>query len=302
MHVTVCIATCERPEGLARLLESIGSLRRPEDATFDVAVIDNDPRETGRSVCAQARERLDVPIRYEVEPRRGIPSARNAAVACVPEAADFIAFVDDDETVEPDWLAELVAVQASTGADVVTGPAVPRLPPETPEWLAGAFDMLRYETGTDRPFAFTHNVMARREVFRAVQPNFDERLTSCGGSDTHFFQRVGRAGFRIVWADAAVTREWVPPGRISVGWLLRRSLRIGGTDTFIERDLDGRAAVLVRTPPRALRYAMRGLVRLATVPARGRAALLAAGQDWARAAGLLAGLIGYRHGEYRVPS
>jgi hypothetical protein len=109
---------------------------------------------------------------------------------------------------------------------------------------------------------------------------------------------VHRAGFRIVWADDAITRERVHPARARASWLLRRSLRIGGTDAFVEKDLEGLATAVLRLTTRSARYGARGAVRLVSVPLRGRGALLAAGPDWARVAGLLAGLFGYRHREY----
>jgi glycosyltransferase involved in cell wall biosynthesis len=303
VHVTICIITRDRPHELGRLLASIAELVLRDDALdLEILVVDNDPGESARPLCAELAGTLPGPIRYETEPRSGIPFARNTAVRRASDATDFLAFVDDDQTVDPHWLAELLAVQARTGADVVTGPAVPRFPDGTPPWLArsGAFTLLRFETGAERPFAFTHNVLARREVFRTVQPNFDERMATCGGSDTHFFRRVHRAGFRIVWADEALAYEWVPNHRLSAGWVLRRALRIGGTDAYIERDLEGLGAAWCRLPWRAARYVARGGLRLLSAPSRGRTALVSAGEDWARAVGLLAGIVGFRHQEYRV--
>ncbi|MCK7512732.1 MAG: glycosyltransferase family 2 protein [Desulfobacterales bacterium] len=36
-------------------------------------------------------------IRYILEPTQGIPLARNAGIAAVPDDAEFICFIDDDE-------------------------------------------------------------------------------------------------------------------------------------------------------------------------------------------------------------
>ena len=49
---------------------------------------------------------------HRVEGRRGIPQARNAAVAVALERADFVAFIDDDEVPSPLWLAELLRLRA----------------------------------------------------------------------------------------------------------------------------------------------------------------------------------------------
>lgn len=301
MHITIGVITGGRTQGLERLLESLARLSFPgASPDLEVLVVDNHPEQLAREICERFRDRACV--RHAVEPRRGIPFARNAVIAEARPETDFIAFVDDDQTVDPGWLAALLAEQRRTGADVVTGPAVPRLPEDVSRWIArsGAFDLLRFETGTRRPFAFTHNVLTSMAVFRAVSPHFDERLAATGGSDTHFYRRVCEAGFSIVWADEAIAWEWIPPQRVRVGWLLQRALRIGGTDAFIERDLAGRAAALRRVPVRAARYAARGLLRATGVAVRGRPALLAGGRDLAHAAGLLAGLLGYRYPEYRI--
>ena len=301
MHVTICITTCGRPDGLTRLLESVERLNRSAEVSdLEVLVADNHPDECGRDVSEAFAHRL--PIRYVVESRRGIPFARNAAVTHASPTTDFIAFVDDDETVDPDWLDELMAVQMETGADVVTGPSIPEFPSGAPEWLvrSGAFDLLSFETGSERPFAFTHNVLARRVVYDTIRPNFDERLVNAGGSDTHFFKRVRDGGFRIVWADQAIAREWIPKERLKVGWLLRRALRIGGTDTYIQCDLAGHGVALRTVPLRAMRYVVRGVLRCLTFPVRGRAGILNGARDWAHALGLITGLIGYRYREYKV--
>jgi len=300
MHVTIGIITCGRPEGLALLLESIGAQRFEGDAPqIEILVVDNDPEENARDTCARLATTLPFALRYETESRGGIPWARNAVIDAAAPDTDAIAYVDDDETVDPGWLAELLSVQSQTGADVVTGPAVPRLPDDLPQWLATskAFDLLRYETGETRPFAFTHNVLARRQVFDAVRPSFDVRLVQSGGSDTHFFRRVREAGFTIVWADEAIAHEWIPAHRATVGWLLRRAFRIGGTDAFIERDLAGQGAI-VRVGGKAARHAARSILRLLSAAVRGRPALLGAGQDGACVVGLIAGLFGYRYPEY----
>ncbi|MHC5024949.1 MAG: glycosyltransferase family 2 protein [Planctomycetota bacterium] len=300
MDVTICIATCDRPDGLERLLASIAELDRTPGLNLRVVVIDNHPDGTGAAIVQAWSTKLDVPIRYGREAQRGIPFARNAAIDEAGDA-DFIAFVDDDQTVDARWLSELIAVQARTGADIVTGPQLPVLPDEVPAWMrrSGAFDLLRFETGTVRPVAYTHNVLTRTGVFRDLWPPFDARFATSGGSDSHFYRRAHRAGYRIAWADEAITREWIPAGRATMGWLLRRSLRIGTTDAFIARDLDG-WAVLPRTLLLAARYAGRGVVRALAAAWQGRAALVRSGQDLARALGLAGGACGLMCHEYRV--
>ena len=71
-------------------------------------VVDNDARESARSIVQSWSERSRVPIAYMVEPRQNIALARNASVALA--TGDLVAFVDDDEEPSSDWLCRLYEV------------------------------------------------------------------------------------------------------------------------------------------------------------------------------------------------
>jgi GT2 family glycosyltransferase len=137
--VDVCIATCRRPRGLARLLGALAQLRLPDPAPeLRAVVVDNDREASARAVCDAALDALPFPLVYAIEKRRGIPQARNAALALSLRGADFAAFLDDDEVPEPDWLAELLAAQAASGADAVVGPVVRAFEAPVPQWRSGS--------------------------------------------------------------------------------------------------------------------------------------------------------------------
>src|SRR5205823_6090125 len=124
-----------RAEGLIRLLGSIASLElEPSGQVLEkVVVVDNDAAGSARSVL-ESLNAYPWDLDYAVEPRRGVPFARNTAVARA-EGTDFVAFIDDDEWAEPEWLAELLHVQSRTGADVVAGPVLPFFTEPPPPWL-----------------------------------------------------------------------------------------------------------------------------------------------------------------------
>ena len=54
--VTVCVATCQRPVGLARLLSSLEQLAVPAGVELEIVVVDNDPERSARDVLARLQE------------------------------------------------------------------------------------------------------------------------------------------------------------------------------------------------------------------------------------------------------
>ena len=68
-------------------------------------IVENDESGTAATVCDEARAGFRWELESYTEPRRGIPFARNTAVARALGTADFIAFIDADEVPEPPWPA-----------------------------------------------------------------------------------------------------------------------------------------------------------------------------------------------------
>jgi len=240
--VAIAIATMQRPDMLGALLTRLQELtfEQPEPAV-ELIVVDNDPAESAREVIESLRAGgTRFPIRYLADPRRGIPFVRNTAVAAALEAgATHIAFIDDDEVPERDWLQTLLHVQKVYDADVVAGPCLSRLPGDAPAWAKGnAFRHEHHRTGDPLETCATNNTLVRRAVFERVQPWFDERLALTGGTDRHFFLRVHDAGMRLCWAAEAVVREEVPKSRVTLPWVITRMYRQGACNAFCEIDLE----------------------------------------------------------------
>jgi succinoglycan biosynthesis protein ExoM len=302
MRVAVCIITFRRPDGLSRVLDGVAA-QVFEGAVPDlsVVVVDNDPAGSARDVCEAARARMRWPLHYAVESRRGIPFARNRCVSEARPWADWIGFIDDDEEPAPNWLAELLRVQARYDADVVTGPVVPRFMGDVPPWASKErfFNRRRFRTGTRRDRAFTNNVVFRAEIFDRVLPNFDERMAMTGGSDTHFSRRVHRMGYRIIWADEAEVYETFAGSRVVAGWVYQRAYRVGTTTGFIARDLSSLPVAALTVVPDSSSRLLRGTVLAVTGWFRGDHLMVSGVREICYGAGMLVGLFGVRYEEYR---
>jgi glycosyltransferase involved in cell wall biosynthesis len=293
-RVAVCIASYRRPERLLALLGALDAQRFDgERPGIALVVADNDAEGSARAVCEQAAERLSLPIHYAHEPRKGIPYARNAAVAAAGDA-EWIAFIDDDEIPDPRWLATLLAVQRETGADVVTGPVLPRFERVPMPWIAqgGFFAPARRPTGTALDTAFTNNALVRARALAEAGELFDLRFTWGVGEDAELFSRLAAGGARIVWADEAIVHESVPPERACTRWLLRRGFAVGTATTHIARRRRGALRAGGAAAVHGLYCVARGLLGAALARRAGRAARVRALQLAAFGAGRLAGVTG----------
>ena len=100
LNATVVICTRDRPAGLRATL---ASLRLQTDSNFRVLVVDNG---SGWRESAKAVEQLDLPdCDYAIESRPGLARARNRALEIVH--TDLVAWIDDDEVADSDWVRRL---------------------------------------------------------------------------------------------------------------------------------------------------------------------------------------------------
>src|SRR5882672_1811375 len=222
MRLAICIGTFRRPRLLGELLESLSQLtfRKVQRPQIEIIVVDNDPSESAREICQRPNKQLS--IKYLVESRRGISHVRNTAFQ-EGLSADYIAFIDDDETASEHWLDELLWTCAEFRADVVAGPVRPIFEKNIAKWVKDSrcFHRTEYPTGTWIDKCATANVLISTAVFARI-PGFDDNFQLTGAEDTHFFLRVHRAGFRIVWSQEAVVDESISADRGNLKWILHR--------------------------------------------------------------------------------
>ncbi len=299
LRVAVCVLTYMRPRGITRLLESVANLEVPADCAVSVVVVDNDPDGSGCAEVSRRFANFPFPLRCVVEPRRGIPQARNRAVA-ESRPSDLVAFVDDDEVCDRRWLVELVRTHRETGADVVDGRVNVEFEAEPPPWVVegGFFERPRFPTGHVKTWSTTTSVLISRDLLDSLDGPFDERFALTGGEDTHLFQRARLQGRRMVHNNEAVTVETIPATRTNLRWILRREFRRGNTLSVCLRELEYSLPRAAKRVAAALVSVTWGIV--SAVPVRGRAASVTGLRRIAFGLGELAGLTGVHLQEYRT--
>ena len=240
MRLDLCVATYQRPAGLAALIASVQKCDLGEHE-LRLVIVDNDATGSARSVAESAV----LESVYAIEPVPGIPAARNRCLDLVDRTRDALIFVDDDEIVTEGWLRELTSTASRFDADIVAGPVVSDLPATAPEWMRRGqyFQRKRFPTGPYAGLAATNNVLVRTSLLeKAGWPRFDAKFTQSGGSDTDFFHRLCAFAPRVAWADEAVVHEDIPAERAGIGWLWHRYLRAGNVTAQVRGESRTRVA------------------------------------------------------------
>jgi glycosyltransferase involved in cell wall biosynthesis len=223
---------------LSRCIDAVLA-QRGAGFTFSVVVVDNDSARSAREV-ARLRDDGSGRVVYVCEERQSISWARNAAVAHA--SGTLIAFLDDDEFPEPEWLSRMYKTLRSHGAAGVLGPVLPHFEATPPAWLMKSGLCLRqsFDTGTplrDTRYMRTGNVLLARPLFDGVAVPFDPRFGRTGGEDAEFFGRMLTAGHSFVWCNEARVYEEVPKERQTLAYHFRRSLLRGMTEAEHRRIL-----------------------------------------------------------------
>ena len=301
LRVAICIATFRRQEGLSALLRTIAQLtfRKVSAPRLHVVVVDNDNFASGESVCRAIS--LPWPVKYVVEPRRGITYARNRAIAEARDS-DFIAFIDDDEVPSAHWLDELLWAQSRFSADVVSGSVSPNFTPEVAGWLrsGGFFDARVSVTGTQRQTCACNNVLISAEVFKHT-PQFDNAFALSGAEDTDFFLRLSRAGYKIVWSQEALVSELISSQRANVAWLLRREYQTGNGWVFCEAGPHGSFRKWMLRFAKGLGHILLGLLNTVFQLFRAdKAGVVRSLQRVSLGSGMLTALTGHRFLAYKT--
>ena len=113
--VSIVICTRNRPEQLARCLQSLQNLSQ---TSHEIIVVDNAPTDDATMQVAKMSG-----VKYVKEPRPGLSIARNTGIR--HSTGEIIAFTDDDVVVHPDWIIRLQEAFDDPKVMSVTGLVLP---------------------------------------------------------------------------------------------------------------------------------------------------------------------------------
>ncbi len=206
--ILICICTRERDQMLAAAAAAVGRLARPEDYEVELLIVENEtsPRQ------ADVIKGFDIgmPLHYRHEPALGLVMARNRALETAIElGAQWVAFTDDDQEVEPDWLtAYQTALRANPQQKILTGPYWYKYPEDFSPYRRRQRDRAHAES-VELNTIMGGNCLIHRDIFgpNGLNLRFNLIFNFTGCEDTEYGLRAAAAGFPFIWVKSAVVRE-----------------------------------------------------------------------------------------------
>jgi glycosyltransferase involved in cell wall biosynthesis len=232
MTISIILCTYNRCQGLRVALESVALSKVPPSFDWYVLIVDNNSNDGTREVAESFCLRDPKHFRYIFEPQQGKSFALNRGIR--EATGEVLAFIDDDITVEPDWLYELTK-PLEAGECAGSGGRV-YLPKDflPPAWMAvdGQYSLasiLAYFDLGSQPIELLKppigNNMAFRKAIFEKYGLFRTDLGPAPGSelrheDTEFGTRVMRSGERLLYVPTAVVRHAVEQRRLEKSYFL----------------------------------------------------------------------------------
>jgi glycosyltransferase involved in cell wall biosynthesis len=198
MSWSVIIPTRGRPEQLRRCLESLARVDWPAES-FEVLVVDDGDGGLDEAAvqAAAANARL---IRQE---HAGPAAARNRGAHEAKH--ERLAFVDDDCTVTPGWLAGFERALDEHPGAAAGGAVVNGLPGNVFSTATETMIAYMYEASAER-FVTTNNLAVPRAPFLELG-GFDAAFPLAAAEDRDFSQRWLASGAEIVTASEAIVEH-----------------------------------------------------------------------------------------------
>jgi glycosyltransferase involved in cell wall biosynthesis len=231
LHVTVAICTWNRCRLLQQTLEGLTRVAIPDQADWDLLVVDNNSNDDTDEVVRSFEQRL--PVRRVFEPVPGLSKARNRVVA--EAVGDYILWTDDDVTVCTDWLTSYVdAFRKRPDAALFGGPIEPCFDGRPPKWLTQIYPTVTgayaaRELGSEPipfvapsliPWGANYATRAREQRMYRYDPELGYRPDSLmAWEETEVIVAMLRDGLQGEWVPRARVRHHIPTSRQTTAYL-----------------------------------------------------------------------------------
>jgi glycosyltransferase involved in cell wall biosynthesis len=250
MAYSVALCTHNHADRLVRTLADLNALKQPA-APWEFLVIDNGCRDDTPQLLARHAWPAGWQVHVVREDKLGLSNARNRAIA--EARGDYVIFMDDDETADPDWLCAYERLIQAHDPDAFGGSIRVMIEDERPKWLSdellGFLGELQRADAiqplTDPYTSFNGGNFGFRKSVCDTVGGFDALLgrkgaDNTGGEEVDFYRRLLKAGFKVWWTPEAVIHHRIQAVKLNRSYFLDLHYRQGRVEAIRRRALGTR--------------------------------------------------------------
>jgi len=231
-YIMIACCTYKRPDSLERLLKSLSELSFPENIKTDILIVDNDKEQSAKSIVEKYQKLISNTIHYTIEENLGLSNVRNKALReTLKLQASHMAFVDDDEVVDADWLLNHIEFYNTYPyIHISSAPTFARFEKKYPNYITKNNVFKTHSTkahGQLREHCATGNVFFPMDIIEKHQIFFDSEHNLIGGEDGAFFLAITEKGYNIGWNTKAINYEIIGDARANIHWIIERKFYNG---------------------------------------------------------------------------
>ncbi|MCV9909748.1 glycosyltransferase [Brucella sp. HL-2] len=315
-HICVSVATRDRPKMLANLLASLSDMTRPTADTVSFLIVENKDHCSLGNIVDHFRSCVaDNEVAYFNKGTPGICAVRNFALDyAVSKKYHFLAYVDDDEQVEKDWLINLLAERDRLDLDIVGSPVRP-VPygsdltlMQKVVWSGIKHSGIKSErkcktkslSGQGHTIKIaTGSWIGRLSFFRDTGLRFDQRFDLSGGEDWNLWAKAKSLGAKTGWAHDAIVYETVPASRLTLAYHFRRN-RDHNITEFSARYRENPAKTVRGLPLKITGRAIKFAGAVCVIPILGSRGLVSSATALGGLIGQIQGCCGARSEHYQT--
>ncbi|MEG2771887.1 MAG: glycosyltransferase [Alistipes sp.] len=239
IRLSLIIATYNRAVPLLTALQSVVEQSAPP-LTWECVVVNNNSQDdTVARFAAFAAQHPTCQLRLVTETNQGLSYARNRGIT--ESVGAYIAIIDDDERINPEFIASYIAFfDAHPAVASAGGRIIPSYPGGCPDWMSKYTEKPianPIDWGTNvRDFPAGHipgggNMALRRTVVEkhgAFNPLLGRVGTKLiGGEESDLFERLSKLGERCGYVPTAIMWHIIPPEKLTTDYFDRLCFNIG---------------------------------------------------------------------------
>ena len=238
MELTIIISTYNRAESLLRTLDSVVK-QDMEPSKWECVVVNNASTDNTKEVFAEfAKKHPEHNLRMVEESQQGLSFARNKGIN--ESKGQYLAFVDDDETLAPTFVSGYLSLFNAGYAFVAMGPVIAVYENKRPKWMSHYTEKMIANPIYlgETPYTISSKVMPaggnmafNREIF-TIYGNFDTDLGRkgidlTGGEENDLFRRIRSLGERVFYAPKAVVYHHIGEDKLTSEYVEKLSYGVG---------------------------------------------------------------------------